>query len=171
MPRTGHGYVAASRRGSARTAAFELGPADVGSLLAPPPWLRDLGVSAWLLAGVAVVTVAGVWLASLTRTIVMPVITAAVVAAVASDRRRARDDRGPAARERPAAADGPADRLRGGARDPPLAVLIVTIAGGCLFGAVGLVLAAPLTSAATRIAHDLDAARAADAPAPAAQPA
>ena len=64
--------------------AFELGPADVGSLLAPPPWLRDLGVSAWLLAGVAVVTVAGVWLASLTKTIVMPVITAAVVAAVAS---------------------------------------------------------------------------------------
>ena len=33
----------------------------------------------------------------------------------------------------------------------PLAVLIVTIAGGALFGAVGLILAAPLTSAATRI--------------------
>jgi predicted PurR-regulated permease PerM len=37
----------------------------------------------------------------------------------------------------------------------PLAVLIVTIAGGALFGAVGLILAAPLTSAATRIAEDL----------------
>jgi putative heme transporter len=37
----------------------------------------------------------------------------------------------------------------------PLAVLIVTIAGGALFGAVGLILAAPLTSAATRIAGDL----------------
>jgi predicted PurR-regulated permease PerM len=37
----------------------------------------------------------------------------------------------------------------------PLAVLIVTIAGGALFGAVGLILAAPLTSAATRIAADL----------------
>jgi predicted PurR-regulated permease PerM len=37
----------------------------------------------------------------------------------------------------------------------PLAVLIATIAGGCLFGTVGLVLAAPLLSAAVRIAADL----------------
>ena len=37
----------------------------------------------------------------------------------------------------------------------PLAVLIVTIAGGSLFGMIGLVLAAPLTSAATHIAADL----------------
>ncbi len=40
----------------------------------------------------------------------------------------------------------------------PLAVLIVTIAGGCLFGTVGLVLAAPLLSAAVRISADLRAA-------------
>jgi putative heme transporter len=37
----------------------------------------------------------------------------------------------------------------------PLAVLIATIAGGCLFGTVGLVLAAPLLSAAVRISADL----------------
>jgi predicted PurR-regulated permease PerM len=43
----------------------------------------------------------------------------------------------------------------------PLAVLIVTIAGGCLFGTIGLVLAAPLVSAAVRISADLSAARAA----------
>ena len=42
----------------------------------------------------------------------------------------------------------------------PLAVLIVTIAGGCLFGTVGLVLSAPLVSAATRISADLARARA-----------
>jgi predicted PurR-regulated permease PerM len=41
----------------------------------------------------------------------------------------------------------------------PLAVLIVTIAGGSLFGAVGLILAAPLTAAATRISADLAQAR------------
>jgi putative heme transporter len=40
----------------------------------------------------------------------------------------------------------------------PLAVLIATIAGGCLFGTVGLVLAAPLLSAAVRISADLKAA-------------
>ena len=39
----------------------------------------------------------------------------------------------------------------------PLAVLIVTIAGGCLFGTVGLVLAAPLVSAAVRISADVSA--------------
>ena len=44
----------------------------------------------------------------------------------------------------------------------PLAVLIVTIAGGALFGGVGLILAAPLTSAAVRIAADLSKARAAE---------
>ena len=37
----------------------------------------------------------------------------------------------------------------------PLAVLIVTIGGGALFGTAGLVLAAPLTSAVVRIAADL----------------
>ena len=40
----------------------------------------------------------------------------------------------------------------------PLAVLIATIAGGCLFGTVGLVLAAPLLSAAVRISADVRAA-------------
>ena len=42
----------------------------------------------------------------------------------------------------------------------PLAVLIVTIAAGCLFGMVGLVLAAPIASAAVHISRDLAAARA-----------
>jgi predicted PurR-regulated permease PerM len=45
---------------------------------------------------------------------------------------------------------------RGSALDlNPLVVLIVTIGGGCLFGMLGLVLAAPLTSAAVRIAKEL----------------
>jgi putative heme transporter len=41
----------------------------------------------------------------------------------------------------------------------PLAVLIVTIAGGALFGTIGLIVAAPLTSAVTKIARDLAVAR------------
>jgi putative heme transporter len=54
----------------------------------------------------------------------------------------------------------------------PLAVLIATIAGGCLFGTVGLVLAAPLLSAAVRISADIreaeeEEAAAAHDPAPA----
>ena len=51
----------------------------------------------------------------------------------------------------------------------PLAVLIVTIGGGALFGMVGLVLAAPMTSAVVRISADLSRARAAEAEALAAR--
>ena len=39
----------------------------------------------------------------------------------------------------------------------PLVVLVVTIGAGCLFGMVGLTLAAPLTSAAVHIANELRA--------------
>ena len=45
----------------------------------------------------------------------------------------------------------------------PLAVLIVTIVGGSLFGTIGLVLAGPIVSAAVRISGDLTRARAAQA--------
>jgi predicted PurR-regulated permease PerM len=43
----------------------------------------------------------------------------------------------------------------------PLAVLILTIGAGCIFGMIGLVLAAPLTSAAVHITQDLRRAKAA----------
>jgi predicted PurR-regulated permease PerM len=42
----------------------------------------------------------------------------------------------------------------------PFVVLVVTIGSGCLFGMMGLVLAAPLTSAAVHIGRELAAARA-----------
>ena len=45
----------------------------------------------------------------------------------------------------------------------PLAVLVITIGAGCIFGMLGLVLAAPLTSAAVHIMRDLARARAAAA--------
>lgn len=44
----------------------------------------------------------------------------------------------------------------------PLAALIATIGGGCLFGSIGLILGAPLVSAAVRITSDLANARAAE---------
>ena len=44
----------------------------------------------------------------------------------------------------------------------PLAVLIVTIAGGALFGGIGLILAAPVTSAVVKISADLARGREAD---------
>ena len=53
----------------------------------------------------------------------------------------------------------------------PLAVLIVTIAAGSLFGMVGLILGAPLASAAVHISRDLRAAKAAAAPEASQEPA
>jgi predicted PurR-regulated permease PerM len=41
-----------------------------------------------------------------------------------------------------------------------LVVLVVTIAGGCIFGTIGLILAAPLLSAAVHITASLGRARA-----------
>jgi len=42
----------------------------------------------------------------------------------------------------------------------PLVVLVVTIASGCIFGTLGLILAAPLLSAAVHVTRDLSRARA-----------
>jgi len=49
----------------------------------------------------------------------------------------------------------------------PLAVLVLTIAGGALFGTVGLILSAPIASAIVRISADLSRARSEVAAAPA----
>jgi predicted PurR-regulated permease PerM len=62
----------------------EVEPAELTGLFRTPHWLRDLGLTAWLLVGVTLLLVGVVWLLSLTNTIVMPVITAGVLAAVAS---------------------------------------------------------------------------------------
>ena len=48
-----------------------------------PTWLRDLGFSSWLLVGFVLIILGVIWLLGQTSTIVMPVITAAVLGAVA----------------------------------------------------------------------------------------
>ncbi len=62
----------------------ELQPGELTAAFAPPPWLRDLGGMSWLLVGVALLLVGAVWLLALTSTIVVPVVTAAIIAAVLS---------------------------------------------------------------------------------------
>ena len=59
-------------------------PHELTGLFAAPRWLRDLGTSAWLAVGVTLLLVGAVWILSLTQAIVLPLITAGVVAAVAS---------------------------------------------------------------------------------------
>jgi putative heme transporter len=63
---------------------IEIEPGELSGLFTAPQWLRDLGFSAWLLVGVAAALVGAMWLLSLTETIVMPVITAGIIASVAA---------------------------------------------------------------------------------------
>jgi predicted PurR-regulated permease PerM len=65
-------------------AAVEFDPQQLTGLFSPPRWLQDLGTTAWLGVGVTLLLVGTVWLLSLTQTIVVPVIAAAVIAAVIS---------------------------------------------------------------------------------------
>jgi predicted PurR-regulated permease PerM len=48
----------------------------------------------------------------------------------------------------------------------PLVVLVASISAGCIFGTLGLILAAPLLSAAVHITRDLQRARALAGPPP-----
>ena len=64
--------------------ALEIDARDLSDLFTTPRWLRDMGLTAWLLVGVTLLLVGSVWILSLTHTIVVPVITAGVVASVAS---------------------------------------------------------------------------------------
>ncbi|HSS03984.1 MAG TPA: AI-2E family transporter [Solirubrobacterales bacterium] len=63
---------------------IEIEPGALSGIFAAPKWMRDLGFSAWLLVGVAAALVGLIWLLALTQTIVMPVITAGIIASVAS---------------------------------------------------------------------------------------
>ncbi|HET8862242.1 MAG TPA: AI-2E family transporter [Solirubrobacterales bacterium] len=63
---------------------IEIEPGALSGIFAAPKWMRDLGFSAWLLVGAAAALVGTIWLLSLTQTIVLPVITAGIIASVAS---------------------------------------------------------------------------------------
>jgi predicted PurR-regulated permease PerM len=56
----------------------------LGSVFAPPGWLRDLGLLAWIIVGLLVVLAGVVVLLGLLSTIVMPLLAGGIVAAVAS---------------------------------------------------------------------------------------
>jgi putative heme transporter len=68
--------------GEGDTEFVEIDTGELSGMFAAPAWLRDLGIMAWLLVGVAGMLVGAVWLLSLTQTIVTPVVTAAILASV-----------------------------------------------------------------------------------------
>jgi putative heme transporter len=84
--RTVHGRVrreaADGEAENGGTEFVEIDARELSGVFAAPPWLRDLGVMAWLLVGVTLLIAGTVWLLSLTQTIVIPVVTAAILASV-----------------------------------------------------------------------------------------
>ena len=63
---------------------FEIDPRELSGVWAAPKWLRDGGITAWLLVGFGLLGAAIISLLALTQTIVMPLIAAGVIAAVTS---------------------------------------------------------------------------------------
>jgi predicted PurR-regulated permease PerM len=76
------GVGAGSRGGEATFVEIE--PGQLSRVFAVPSWLRDLGLMSWLVVGTFLLLGGAVWLLALTATIVVPVITAAIIAAVLS---------------------------------------------------------------------------------------
>ena len=78
------GRLRSSRRSGAEgeEEVIEIDPSALSGIFAAPKWMRDLGFSSWLLVGVGAALVGLIWLLSLTQTIVMPLITAGIIASV-----------------------------------------------------------------------------------------
>jgi predicted PurR-regulated permease PerM len=63
---------------------IEIEPGALSGIFAAPKWMRDLGFSSWLLVGAGAALAGAIWLLAQTQSIVMPVITAGIIASVAS---------------------------------------------------------------------------------------
>jgi putative heme transporter len=81
MRPTLHGWTR-HQGGDGDTEFVEIDVRELSGIFAAPPWMRDLGVMAWLLVGITALIAGTVWLLSLTQTIVIPVVTAAILASV-----------------------------------------------------------------------------------------
>jgi putative heme transporter len=70
--------------GDVEDEVIEIEPGALSGIFAAPKWMRDLGFSSWLLVGAAAALGGTIWLLAQTQSIVMPVITAGIIASVAS---------------------------------------------------------------------------------------
>ena len=69
--------------GAPAPTVVQIDASSLSRVFSAPMWLRDLGLLAWFLVGVAVLLVGLVWLLGLTSTIVVPVTLGAILATVA----------------------------------------------------------------------------------------
>ena len=80
-----HGESAAAPASVSEAAptVLQIDVTSLSRVFSAPMWLRDLGLLAWFLVGVAILIVGMVWLLDLTSTIVVPVTLGAILATVA----------------------------------------------------------------------------------------
>ena len=69
--------------GAPEPTVVQIDATSLSRVFSAPMWLRDLGMLAWFLVGVAVLLVGLVWLLGLTSTIIVPVTLGAILATVA----------------------------------------------------------------------------------------
>jgi predicted PurR-regulated permease PerM len=79
-----HRHAKDGGRGGDEGEVVEIDAAELSGTFRAPGWLRDVGVTSWLLVGFVLLVAGIVALLALTQTIVMPLITAGIVAAVGS---------------------------------------------------------------------------------------
>src|SRR5262245_26109710 len=77
------GHAPATEPPLTERTVVEIDATSLSRVFSAPMWLRDLGLLAWFLVGVAILIVGLVWLLGLTSTITMPVIVGAILATVA----------------------------------------------------------------------------------------
>ena len=81
--RRGHVLAAEPEPETPERTVVEIDATSLSRVFSAPMWLRDLGLLAWFLVGVAILLVGLVWLLGLTSTITLPVILGAILATVA----------------------------------------------------------------------------------------
>ena len=74
------------RRSPRAPTVVQIDATSLSRVFSAPMWLRDLGLLAWFLVGVALLLVGLVWLMGLTSTITVPVVLGAILATVAGPR-------------------------------------------------------------------------------------
>jgi hypothetical protein len=62
------------------TGVVQVDMASLSRVFSAPMWLRDLGLLAWFLVGVALLLAGAIWLVALTQVIVGPVLVGCVLA-------------------------------------------------------------------------------------------
>ena len=81
--RRGHAPTAEPEPETPERTVVQIDASSLSRVFSAPMWLRDLGLLAWFLVGVAILLVGLTWLLGLTSTITMPVIVGAILATVA----------------------------------------------------------------------------------------